>query len=213
MLKRIKKILHINEQIQSPSVFDEIESLFGSLNDEILKLKIGEDLVELREQIVEKISEVRKEIKDECGFILPPVEILSDSGIQENEFVISIRGKACKSGFLIPNINGVKVEFYETFKSVVYENLEKLFTNEITEKYIEEVQKKNNWLIWNLTCKLSMTDIKTIMLDIIEKGKSINNINYIFEQIGEMVLSEGKFGEYGSKHNPHFIAKQILQHL
>ena len=51
------------------------------------------------------------------------------------------------------------------------------------------------------------------MLDIIQKGKSLNNINYIFEQIGEQVLTEGKYRDCSVKHNPHIIAKQIVKQL
>lgn len=213
MLKRIQKIFHREPKEESQSVFEEIDSMFDSLNDDVLLITIGTDLIKYSELVSKKISEVRQEIKSECGFILPPVRICDNTYLQENEFNISIYGNILKSAYIIPNEKGINEELYETLKSTVYEYMDILFTNEITEKYVEKVQKNNGWLIWNITCKVSMTDIKTIMLDIIKKGKSINNINYIFEQIGEMVLANGKFGECGAKHNPHLIAKQIVKQL
>ncbi len=214
MLKRIQKIFHREPKEDTPSVFEEIEDLFDSLNDDILSVTLGQDLVQFGELVCKKISEIRQEIKSECGFILPQARVIDNIGLQENEFNICIRGKVFHNGYIVPNEKGVNEEFYETLKTLIYEHMGELFTNEMTEKYIGQVQKNNGWLIWNLTYKLSMTDIRTIMLEIINKGKSINNINYIFEQIGEMILSDGKWNNCcSSKYNPEDIAKTIAKRL
>ncbi len=214
MLKRIKKILHIGKQETEPSVYDKIDTLYDELNDDIIVIKIGEDLVPHGDYIVKQIGSLREEIKDECGFIMPPVNVNGNlSPLQENEFCILIRGTVVQNGFLVPNVKGIREEFYETLKTTVYQHIDKIFTNEMTEKYLEIVRRNNSWLIWNITGVLSMTDIKTIMLDIIQKGKSINNVDYIFEQIGEHVLTEGKYRDCLTKFNPHAIAKKIAQNI
>ena len=212
MLKRIKNFLHIGNQEAEPSVYDRIESLYEELNNDVILVKIGEDLVPHSDYIVKQIGELREEIKDECGFIFPPVRVLDNlSPLQENEFCIMIRGSRVQNGFLVPTKKGIREEFYEILKTTIYDYIEQIFTNEITEKYIETVRRNNGWLIWNLTNILSITDIKTIMLDIIQKGKSINNIDYIFEQIGEQVLTDGKYRDCLRKFNPHSIAKEIVR--
>lgn len=213
MLKRIKNLFNFKHKEEPLSVYERIDNLYDNLNQDDILIKIGSDLVPFGEYFSEIISELREEIKDECGFIFPAARILDNSCIQENEFVICIKGKDIKNGFLIPNEKGIKEEFYECLKTIIYDSLEILFTNEVAEKYIDIVQRKNGWLIWNITWTLSIVDIKTIMLDIIQKGKSINNINYIFEQIGEQVLTGGKFRDCLTKHNPHIIAKQIVKQL
>ena len=213
MLKRIKNLFNFKQHEKTTSVFEKIENLYDELNEDLILIKIGEDLVPHGDFICSIISELREEIKSECGFIFSPARILDYTCIQENEFIINIKGKDVENGFLVPNEKGIKEEFYETLKTVIYNSIETLFTNEIAEKYIDIVQRKNSWLIWNLSCSLSVIDIKTIMLDIIQKGKSINDINFIFEQIGEQVLTEGKYRDCLIKHNPHIIAKQIIKQL
>ena len=66
-------------------------------------------------------------------------------------------------------------------------------------------------LIWNLTNVLSVIQIKTILSEIIAAGKSINNINYIFEKIGEQILSDGEYRDCLKKHNAYSIAKNIAK--
>ena len=213
MLKRIKNLFHIKQEKEAPSIYEKIDNLYDALNDDTILIQIGSDLVPHGEFICNIISELREEIKDECGFILPPVRILDNSYYQENEYSISILSDVVTNNFLIPTEKGIRDELYEDLKTTVYNNLDKIFTNDIMEKYIETVQRNNSWLIWNISFSLSVIEIKTIMLDIIHRGKSINNINYIFEQIGEYVLTEGKFRDCLVKHNPHNIAHQIAKKL
>lgn len=213
MLKRIKNLLHIKQTEKVMSVCEQINNLYDSLNEDIILVKIGEDLVQYGDFICGIISELRSEIKDECGFILPPVRTRDYPCLQENEFVITVQGEDVFNGFVLPTEDGIREELYDGLKTVVYDKLDEIFTNEITEKYINTVQKNNSLLIWNLTSILSVIDIKTILSDIIQKGKSINNIDYIFEKIGEHILSDGEQNAFFKRHNPHTIAKKIAEKL
>ena len=213
MINKIKNWLRLNNCKKELSAYEKIDNLFDSLSEDIVHLQIGEDLVPFGESIVELISSLREEIKEECGFILPPVRINEGAYIQENEIVIHIRQKRIKNIYVIPNEEGIHEELYETLKTVIYEYLDKIFSNEVAEKYINTVQKNNSWLIWNLTNVIPVTDIKTILVDIINKGKSINNINFVFEQIGKLVLSDGSYRDCSKNRNPHVIAKQVAKSL
>jgi flagellar biosynthesis component FlhA len=214
MLHRIKNLFHSEKKKEdSLTVYDRINDLFDSLNDDIILVQIGSDLTPFGEFICKVIATLRDEIKCECGFILPPVRIRDNEGYQENEYSIDIRGEHAAGGFLIPNEEGIQAEFYETLKTVIYERIDDIFTNEIAEKYINIVQRDNSWLIWNVTNILSVIDIRTILSDIISAGKSINNINYIFEKIGEQILSSGEYRDCSKKYNPHIISKAISKYL
>ncbi len=213
MLKRFRNLLQRNSQIVRESVYKKIDNLFDSLSEDIIKIEIGSDLYSFTSGIVETIGAIRCEIKEECGFIMPAVNIKDNCCIQENEFVILIRGKKVFDGFVIPREEETREEIYEALKTVIYDNLEKIFTNELTEKYIDKVQKKNGRLIWDISSVLSVVDINTILSDLILKGKSINNIDYIFEKIGENILSNGECRNYLNKINPHTIAKQIAKNI
>lgn len=213
MLNKIKKLFGKKQAQEMVSVSEKIENLFDTLNDEVVVLEIGEDIVEYATSIIETIGSLREQIKSECGFIMPTVAVRENYCIQENEFKIIVQEKLIEQRFVIPTEEEITEEVYDAIKTAVYDNLDSIFTNEIAEKYINTVQKNNCWLIWNLTSLLSVVDIKTILFDIIMMGKSINNINFIFEKIGEYVLSEGISQAIGKKYNPHTISQGISKYL
>ena len=213
MLERIKKIFSTKGIKESLSVEEKIDNLFESLSEDDITVSIGSDLFCFFGKIVSIIDKIRQEIKDECGFIMPPVAITENKIVQENQVSVFIRGKFYKKTFVIPNEEGITEELHEILKTAVYDNLDIIFTSNITEKYINTVQKKNYWLVWNVTNVLSVIDIKTILFDILCKGKPINNINYIFEKIGEHVLSDGNYRDCLKRYNLHEIANQIAKSL
>ena len=188
MLEKIQNFINKNKHKNSVTTNDKINILFESLDTDIILIKIGSDLVNYGELICRIISHIREEIKDECGFIMPCVKVIDSSFLQENEFKIYIKGHLISTHFVIPNEKGISDEMYNTIKSTVYKHLNCVFTNEIVEKYIDTVQKNNDRLIWNLTNCISVIDIKTILVGIINCGKSINNITNIFEEIGNEIL-------------------------
>ena len=209
----IKNLFQTKNNIKKYSTYEKIENLFDSLQKEVITIDLGEDLLQFKDSVIAEIGEIREQIKDECGFIMPPVELRANYAIQENEFNIFIQEKLVESRFAVPTENGLKEEIYEGIKNAIYNNLDIVFTNELTEKYINTVKKNNSILIWNVTNILSVVDIKTILSDIIFKGNSIQNINYIFEKIGEYVLSEGINNNSYKRFNPHAISQAISKYL
>lgn len=209
----IKNLLHINKKNSELTVSQKIDNLFDLLDEYIIVIDIGEDLSPHNKLIVDIIQELREEIKSECGFIFPEIYIRENSGLQENEFVVYIRNNMAAKGFLIPNQSGITDEFYDVFKTALYNNVDKIFSNELVERYIDTAQRKNGWLIWNIVKILSVPEIKIILSDIISSGKSINNIGYIFEKIGEEVLLDGGYQDNFKTQNPHNIAKKVVKFL
>ena len=213
MLKRIKNLFNRKKE-NILSINDKIELLYDELGSDTILVHLGDDLTEYGEMFCNIIQELREEVKNECGFIMPNVHIQDNTVLQENEFVIYIRGNFAERGFLIPNEDGIRDEFYDIFKTIIYGKMKAIFTNEVTERYIDTVQKKNGWLLWNITSILSVPDIKTILSDIIDNGKSIKDIGYVFEKIGEEILLNDRYKEfYTKKYNPHNIAKEVIKQL
>lgn len=213
MLKRIKSLFGNRKEV-SLSVNEKIDVLYDGLSVESILLRLGEDLISEVEYFCEIIHELREEIKNECGFIIPEVHIKEGIALQENEYAIYIHGNISENGFLVPNKDGIRDEFYEQFKTLMYKKMDVIFTNEIAERYIDRAQRKNSWLIWNITKALSVIEIKMILSDLINSGKSICDIGYIFEKIGEQILTNGGYQDcYFKKYNPHLIAKEIVKTL
>ena len=211
MLERIKNLF--NRKKEDISVEEKIDNLYNGLYNDIILLNIGEDLSKFNNIFLDTIQKLREEIKEECGFIIPGIPVVYNEALQENEFAVFILVNYAKNGYLIPNEDGIKEEFYDELKTLIYDKMEIIFTNEVAERYIDTVQRKNGWLIWNITRILSVPDIKIILSEIINSGKSINDIGYVFEKIGDKILLNGGYQDCFRQHNPHNIAKEIIKEM
>ena len=214
MLKRIKNLFKKKTENTELSVSEKIDNMYDKLFQDVILLHIGEDLTVLSKELCSIIQELREEIKDECGFIIPQLHIKDNTSLQENEFKVYIRGELAGNGFLIPNEDGIRDELYDTLKTIIYDKINVIFTNDIAERYLDIAQRKNGWLIWNITKALSVPEIKIILTDLINNGKSICDIGYIFEKIGEEILLDGGYQDcFYKKYNPHAIAEEIAKTL
>lgn len=209
MLERLKQILKTGNKARENSVCNDIDNLFCMLDEDILRIEIGEDLVSFGNIICKVANNLRREIKSELGFIMPQVHILDNSVLQENEYTIYIRGKKVCDGFVVPNEEGITEEIYESLKDIVINNFKNILTNELTEKYIESVRAKNGLLVWDITGAISTTEIRIILGDLLTKGKSIKNIASIFEKISEQIFVYNKY----NYRNPHKISDEILKQI
>jgi len=214
MLKRIKNLFKKKTEKNELSVSEKIDNMFEELCLDTIQVYLGEDLAELQNVFCTTIQELRDEIKNECGFIIPQIHLQDGYLMQENEFEIYVRGELAGSGFLIPNEEGIRDEFYDCLKTIVYDKINVIFTNDIAERYLDIAQRKNGWLIWNITKILSVPEIKIILSDLINNGKSICDIGYIFEKIGEVILLNGGYQDcFYKAANPHAIAKEVAKSL
>ena len=210
MLERIRNFLKFNTKKSSN---EKIKDLFKELREDVVLIRLGEDLTDYAELFKTIIQNLRAEIKSECGFILPEVRLQEGAWLQENEYVVFIQGINVYNGYLIPNVEGINDEFYEKFKTVVYDKMDNIFTNELTEKYIDSAEIKNGRLMWNIAQILSVPEIKIILSDIISNGKSINNIGYVFEKIAEEILLNNSFSPFEKSKNLHEVAKKVAKVL
>ncbi len=187
MIERLKQLfrLKIATENVSVSVEEKIEEAFNSLNQDILRIEFGSDIQEFIDAILEQIGEYRENLKNTSGFILPPVHLLVNNDLQENEIVVFLRNKEIIRDFLIPNEESVSKNIYEFLTQTYENNIDEIFSMEYVEKYINKVQMTNSWMVWDVTKQLGAYEIKTILVNILKSKKSISNINLIFEKIDE----------------------------
>lgn len=208
MLENIKNFLKFNKKNCLKSVDEQIDDLFDTLDGDTICIKIGSDICEFGEKIANQIGEVRSKIKDKMGLIIPPVR-LTDFGnddFQENEYRIIIQNKTVFTGFTVPKEDYACNEIMRELEKACFDNVELVLTCQMVEKYINFVQNKNSWLIWYLSRLIPPTGIKVILTDLIKNGKSINDINFIFEKICEQATIEK---DMCSIRDPYKIAKAI----
>jgi len=210
MIEKIKNIFKFGTKTLVTSPFERLDNMFSeSLKEDIIRIEIGEDLTKFGDRMCEIVDEIRNEICDETGFIMPLVRIIDNQALQENKYRIILRGNTVFVDYVVPNKDWVEEVFPHDLKKVIQNNLSAVFTNEIVEKYIETVQKTNSWLVCEVFNCISTSEIRIILLDILKEGKSIKDINYIFEKINEQIFIENKF----HYREPHKLAKEIIKSL
>ncbi len=210
MLEKIKNLFKKEEvKTAEESVVEQVEALFDTLGGDVITICLGEDFIELKDSVTETINTFRENLKDETGFILPPVHILSKEELQENEIVIKIREKEVLQKFAVPNKKGIKKEIKESLDFVYKNFLDEIFTYEIAEKYINTAQKTLLGTIWHVTAMYTVTEIRTVLINILENKKSIKNIVYVFEKFAECSLNSGFY----THNNPRKIAQELCSML
>ena len=185
MIETIKNLLKLNKKEPEKDVYSKINDLFDSLGADEISIIVGEDLICFGKGISDRVGDLRNKIKDKTGLIIPPVRVIDDMDFQENEYRVKIRNEEVFTGFTVPQEDYALNEIANNLERVCMDNLDRVLTNEMVEKYIEVVQRNNGWLVWYLARLIPTTGIKVILVDLIRNGKSINDITYIFEKICE----------------------------
>lgn len=211
MLNYLKKIFHKKEAPQKPTE-DKVEELFkNTFSIDTIKFEIGSDIVEFGVDICKEISSFRERIAENSGFIFPLVHVIDNSSFQENQITIFIQGKEIKEEFLIPNKENV-IKDIHSFLEEIYKNyLDEIFTSEFLEKILSKVQEKNAWLIWNVTCTFTTTQLINIFVRILKENKSIKNAEYIFQKIDEIFMK--KYSDCCVRLSPQDLANEIVKQI
>lgn len=210
MIKKIIDFLQFKKHEQEKTVQEEIDELFDTLYVDELKISIGEDLIPYGRELSLKIKDLRKKLKENTGLIIPAVRILDDCDLQENEYRLFIRQNAVFTGFTVPKEDYAINEIAANFEKQCLKNVELVLSNELTEKYMETVQRNNGWLICYLSRLIPTTGIKIILANLIKNGKSIKDINFIFEKICEVATQDR---DMYSIRDPYKIAKALNSRL
>ena len=192
MIKKIKTFLKLEKNTtETIDVFKQIDYMYSSLDTENICIEIGSDIVIFNETIRTCIDKFRKSIINKYGFILPAIKVIDNKYLQENEVKIKLESKPVIQLFLIPSEEKITNEFKDNLDKLFFDHIDKIFTCRIMERYVNLVQKKNSYLIWNLTNTYSIVELKNIFIELLKNKKSIKNISYIMEQIGEISLANG----------------------
>lgn len=182
-------------------------TLFDEIDEEILGLEFGTDILSFHNDISDKLMDLRRKIMHNTGFIFPLTRFLHDIDLQENQYVIKIMGKTVFEGYVIPNAKDATEEIIKNIEKIVLSNFDKLLTNNTVENYLNHIEDLNPRLVCNTIRFLTMGDIKKILVEILNEGKSIKNITYIFEKINENMVNHD--GVQYIPQNPVKIANKI----
>lgn len=211
MLNYLKKIFHKKEAPQKP-IEDKVEELFkNTFSIDTIRFEIGSDIAEFGADICEEISSFRECIAENSGFIFPLVRVIDNSSFQENQITIFIQGKKIKEEFLIPNKENVIKDIHNLLEEIYKNYLDEIFTSEFLEKILSKVQEKNAWLIWNVACTFTTTQLINIFARILKEDKSIKNAEYIFQKIDEIFMK--KYSDCCVRLSPQDLANEIVKQI
>ncbi len=81
--------------------------MYERLGVDVLSLQVGGGLLVIADpdqegQLLAKIAALRQRITDELGYIIPNIRIMDSSALEDNEYLISIRGNNVANGFVYP---------------------------------------------------------------------------------------------------------------
>ena len=202
-----KKLFKPVDNTGEQCVLDQVNSLYNSLNDDIIHISLGDDLIPFIEMIINTTFNARASIKNQTGFIMPAIKYSSDSTLQENEISVMIRGNIAFNKFVIPNKENIEKEIKDILDELYLNNLSDIFSNEMAEKYIDAVIVKNRKLVADISYYFSTVEIKYILKELLENGISIYNIDLIFEKISEQIFMYNN----SRKHDIYSISKKIIK--
>ncbi|MGM9993489.1 MAG: FHIPEP family type III secretion protein [Candidatus Avigastranaerophilus sp.] len=202
-----KKLFKPVDNTGEQCVLDQVNSLYNSLNDDIIHISLGDDLIPFIEMIINTTFNARTAIKNQTGFIIPAIKYSSDSTLQENEISVMIRGNIAFNKFVIPNKENIEKEIKDTLDELYLNNLSDIFSNEMAEKYIDAVIVKNRKLVADISYYFSTVEIRYILKELLENGISIYNIDLIFEKISEQIFMHNN----SRKHDIYSISKKIIK--
>lgn len=189
MLEKIKQLFRQKQQPEI-STEDKIEELFEqTFSTDIIRLEIGSDIAEFGEIICSEIDNFRENIAERFGFIFPAIHVIQEDYLQENEIQLFVRECKISNYFLVPNKESVIKETKDILNFIYKNHLDAIFTNDFFEKILNKVQVDNGWLVWNISCLYTATDLRKVFIEILKQKKSIKNAQYIFEKIGDVCPS------------------------
>ncbi len=195
------------ETIPRPNYY----TLFDEIDEETLCLEFGNDILLFHNDISEKLMDLRRQIMNKTGFIFPLTRFLHNMDLQENQYVIKIMGKTVYEGYVIPNAKDATEEIIKNLEKIILNNFDTLLTNNTVENYLNHIEDSNPRLVCNTIRYLTLGDIKKILVEILNEGKSIKNITYIFEKINENMVNHD--GVQYIPQNPVKIANKICHNI
>ena len=207
MIQRIKTFINkCKSKYQYEKLSKTIDKMYSDFNSYVVCIEIGSDIVSFAKDVLDVIKEFRIEIKNQTGFIFQPIRVVDNCNLQENEYVIKVHGKVVLQDFVISTKDKVIESLKENLNELFVSYIEDIFTCEIMNKYIDQARKKNPYLVWNLVNTFSVYEIKMIFVHLLKNQKSIYNLSYIMEKIGQVTYGNDNSYCY----DPIQVAKDLV---
>ena len=165
--------------------------MYKRLGVDILSIRLGTGLLNYADPKYENIllpllSEVRKELTDELGYIIPKVRCLDDKDIRPDEFRIYVRGVMRDKFFVGKNTKNDEISSILRlhFRECCIKNVMDILTRTDVIKLMEIVSSQDPTLVNDLIpSRISAVDLRRILVSLIREEISVKDTIFIFEML------------------------------
>lgn len=101
--------------------------MYERLGVDILSLQVGVGLLAIADpdqegQLLPKIAALRQRVTDELGYIIPNIRIMDSSALEQEEYLISIRGNTVATGVVYPGKFMVIADQWDAVRKTIPED-------------------------------------------------------------------------------------------
>lgn len=101
--------------------------MYERLGVDILSLQVGVGLLAIADpdqegQLLPKIAALRQRVTDELGYIIPNIRIMDSSALEQEEYLISIRGNTVATGVVYPGKFMVIADQWDAVRKAIPED-------------------------------------------------------------------------------------------
>ena len=180
-----------SEKTTNSAALNSPNGMYERLGVDILSIRLGTGLLnyvdpECENIMLPLISEIRKELTDELGYIIPKVRCLDDKDLRPDEFRIYVRGVMRDNFFAGKNTKNYEIStlLRQHLKECCIKNVKDILTRTDVIKLMEIVSSQDPTLVNDLIpARISAVDLRRILVSLISEEIPVKDVILIFERL------------------------------
>ena len=180
-----------SEKTTNSAALNSPNGMYERLGVDVLSIRLGTGLLnyvdpECENIMLPLISEIRKELTDELGYIIPKVRCLDDKDLKPDEFRIYVRGVVRDKFFAGKNTKNDEISnlLRRHFRECCIKNVKDILTRTDVIKLMEIVNSEDPTLVNDLIpARISAVDLRRILVSLISEEISVKDTILIFERL------------------------------
>ena len=185
------KLSENNEQTKNSVELNSPNGMYERLGVDVLSIRLGTGLLhyadpECENVMLPLISEIRKELTDELGYIIPKVRCLDDKDLKPDEFRIYVRGVVRDKFFAGKNAKNDKISnlLRRHLRECCIKNVKDILARTDVIKLMEIVNSEDPTLVNDLIpARISAVDLRRILVSLISEEIPVKDVILIFERL------------------------------
>lgn len=172
-------------------------------------VEMGIDQLDLTEPLLKALPQIRQEIADEIGFVIPSVNIKDNLTLGSNLYAIKIKGASCFIG------NEETAPLLHHLKREIIKNAHRLVTRQDVTRMLAFASESDAAVVEELIPhKISLGQIVKVVQNLLKEGLPINDFVSILEIIADhLAIDKVVDPEVLTERVRHQLSSRFLTHL